>query len=78
MAFEDRAEREGHVLAVTDCAFAAFFWNASRFDLQPILCEWDAIWMGAVNASDRPVRVSRPMTIADGCARCTFCFSRAV
>ena len=63
-------------LMVTECVFVDYFWDAGRSDLTPILCAWDAQWMEIVNASDRPVSVSRSGTLAQGCEACDFCFKR--
>jgi hypothetical protein len=76
MRFHQENGPDHATLKVTECAFADYFWDAGRSDLTPILCAWDAQWMEIVNASDRPVSVSRSGTLAQGCDVCDFCLRR--
>lgn len=61
-------------LCVLSCPFCAYFQNADRPDLTPILCEWDASWIAEVETSKRSLRVVLESTLARGDAMCEFAF----
>ncbi|WP_339986631.1 L-2-amino-thiazoline-4-carboxylic acid hydrolase [Gymnodinialimonas ulvae] len=61
-------------LRVTGCAFAAYFWNAGRSDLTPILCAYDAQWFAWINGAQQGLRARRDGTLAEGLGACTFLF----
>lgn len=63
----DRAD-----LVVTRCAFHRFFVEHGEPVLNRIMCEWDHLLFDEMNASQRPIRMSRPATISTGCDECVF------
>lgn len=71
------AEPGRTTLLVTRCPFEAYFSNASRSDLTGILCAWDSAWMADVNASRRPIAVTRSGALAQGRPHCDFVFHAA-
>lgn len=74
MEVEDRRGTSEVSLCVTRCPFSEYFWNASRMDLAPILCAWDASWIETVNASPAPIDVTLKSTLVSGAERCEFAF----
>lgn len=74
MKVEDRRGTSEVSLCVTRCPFSEYFWNASRMDLAPILCAWDASWIDTVNASPAPIEVALKSTLVSGAESCKFAF----
>lgn len=74
MEVEDRRGSGEVSLCVTRCPFSEYFWNASRMDLAPILCAWDASWIDRVNASPAPIGVALKCTLVTGAESCQFVF----
>lgn len=68
----DRAD-----LIVTRCPFHGFFADQGEPLLLRIMCEWDHNLFDEMNASRRPIRLSRPETISTGCDECVFRHERS-
>lgn len=76
MGFAQEQTSDSVTLIVNRCAFHQFFVEHGEPELTQLLCAWDRHWMDVLDASNRPVRTERPMTISTGGDCCRFHFVR--
>ena len=71
-----RDDATAYHVEIRSCAFVRFCAAEGMPEVGPLLCEFDASWIEAIDTPRHRLRFVRPTTIAWGDDRCRFYFDR--